>query len=115
MFDQCPHNSQKWLWLWAEALRKQEPSTAEAQLAVVKKTCRILADISCKGYEMAVIHGNSLQVGNITLSQETAEKINPKLRQCSFDVCDAMSQGYIGYQIQQCLRDALRNRNHNLQ
>ena len=88
--------------------------TAEAQLAVVKKTCEYLADISCKGYEMAVVHGNGPQVGNITLSQETAEKINPKLPAMPFDVCGAMSQGYIGYQIQQCLRDALRNRNRNV-
>ena len=90
------------------------PATAEAQLAVVKKTCEYLADISCKGYEMAVVHGNGPQVGNITLSQETAEKINPKLPAMPFDVCGAMSQGYIGYQIQQCLRDALRNRNSNV-
>jgi carbamate kinase len=90
------------------------PATAEAQLTVVKKTCEYLADISCKGYEMAVVHGNGPQVGNITLSQETAEKINPKLPAMPFDVCGAMSQGYIGYQIQQCLRDALRNRNRNV-
>ena len=90
------------------------PPTAEAQLAVVKKTCEYLADISCKGYEMAVVDGNGPQVGNITLSQETAEKINPKLPAMPFDVCGAMSQGYIGYQIQQCLRDALRNRNRNV-
>jgi carbamate kinase len=63
---------------------------------------------------MAVVHGNGPQVGNITLSQETAEKINPKLPAMPFDVCGAMSQGYIGYQIQQCLRDALRNRNRNV-
>ncbi|MDY9921146.1 MAG: carbamate kinase [Synergistota bacterium] len=90
------------------------PATAEAQLAVVRKTCDYLADISCKGYEMAVVHGNGPQVGNITLSQETAEKIDPKLPAMPFDVCGAMSQGYIGYQIQQCLRDALRNRNRNV-
>ena len=53
---------------------------------------------------MAIVHGNGPQVGNITLSQETAEKVNPKLPAMPFDVCGAMSQGYIGYQIQQCLR-----------
>ena len=90
------------------------PPTAEAQLAVVKKTCEYLADISCKGYEMAIVHGNGPQVGNITLSQETAEKVNPRLPAMPFDVCGTMSQGYIGYQIQQCLRDALRNRNRNV-
>lgn len=90
------------------------PPTAEAQLAVVSKTSEYLADISCKGYEFAVVHGNGPQVGNITLSQETAEKVDPKLPAMPFDVCGAMSQGYIGYQIQQCLRDALRKRNRNL-
>jgi len=90
------------------------PPTAEAQLEVVRKTCNFLADISCKGYEMAVVHGNGPQIGRIALGQEIAAKSDPKLPAMPFDVCGAMSQGYIGYQIQQCLRDALRNRNRNV-
>ena len=91
------------------------PPSAEAQLGVVKKTCEYLADISCKGYEMAVVHGNGPQVGRIVLGQEIAMAAEPeKLPAMPFDVCGAMSQGYIGYQIQQCLRDALRNRNRNV-
>lgn len=90
------------------------PPTAEAQLAVVQRTCEYLADISCKGYEMAVVHGNGPQVGRIVLSQEIASKADPNLPAMPFDVCGAMSQGYIGYQIQQSLRDALRNRNRNI-
>jgi carbamate kinase len=90
------------------------PPTAEAQLEVVRKTCEYLADISCKGYEMAIVHGNGPQVGRIALSQEIAAKVDPSLPAMPFDVCGAMSQGYIGYQIQQCLRDALRNRNRNV-
>lgn len=91
------------------------PPTAEAQLGVVRKTCEYLADISCKGYEMAVVHGNGPQVGRIVLGQEIAMAAEPeKLPAMPFDVCGAMSQGYIGYQIQQCLRDALRNRNRNV-
>ncbi len=89
------------------------PSTAEAQLEVVHKTCGYLADISCKGYEMAVVHGNGPQVGRIVLGQEIASKADANLPAMPFDVCGAMSQGYIGYQIQQALRDALRNRNKN--
>ena len=50
------------------------PATAEAQLAVVKKTCEYLADISCKGYEMAVVHGNGPQVGNITLPRKQQKR-----------------------------------------
>ncbi|MCE5202325.1 MAG: carbamate kinase [Synergistaceae bacterium] len=90
------------------------PPTAEAQLEVVRKTCEFLADISCRGYEMAIVHGNGPQVGRIALSQEIAAKQDPTLPAMPFDVCGAMSQGYIGYQIQQCLRDALRNRNRNV-
>ena len=93
---------------------KGTPPTAEAQLGVVRKTCEYLADISCKGYEMAVVHGNGPQVGRIVLGQEIAAQANPETPAMPFDVCGAMSQGYIGYQIQQCLRDALRNRNRNV-
>ncbi len=90
------------------------PATAEAQLEVVRKTCEYLADISTQGYEMAVVHGNGPQVGRIVLGQDLAAKQDPKLPAMPFDVCGAMSQGYIGYQIQQSLRDALRNRNRNV-
>lgn len=90
------------------------PPTAEAQLEVIKKTCEYLADINARGYEMAVVHGNGPQVGRIVLGQEIAAKQDSNLPAMPFDVCGAMSQGYIGYQIQQCLRDALRNRNRNI-
>jgi carbamate kinase len=90
------------------------PPTAEAQLEVVEKTARYLAEISCKGYEMAIVHGNGPQVGRIVLTQEIASKENEQTPAMPFDVCGAMSQGYIGYHIQQALRDALRNRNRNI-
>lgn len=90
------------------------PPTAEAQLEVIKTTCEHLADISCKGYEMAIVHGNGPQVGRIVLGQEIASKADAGLPSMPFDVCGAMSEGYIGYQIQQSLRDALRNRNRNI-
>jgi carbamate kinase len=90
------------------------PPTAEAQLEVVRKTAEFLAEISCKNYEMAIVHGNGPQVGRIVLTQEIASKENEQTPAMPFDVCGAMSQGYIGYHIQQALRDALRNRNRNL-
>lgn len=93
---------------------KGTPPTAEAQLEVIRKTCDYLAEINSKGYEMAIVHGNGPQVGRIALSQEMAAKADANLPAMPFDVCGAMSQGYIGYQIQQCLRDALRNRNRNI-
>ena len=84
--------------------------TAEAQLEVVKKTCEQIAEISRRGDEMAVVHGNGPQVGRILLASETAKDTVPPM---PFDVCGAMSQGYIGYHIQQALKYALNARNRN--
>lgn len=87
------------------------PATAEAQLDVVKKTCEHIAEISCQGYEIAVVHGNGPQVGRILQAYETAKEVTPVM---PFDVCGAMSQGYIGYHIQQCLKYAMNRRNRNI-
>lgn len=86
-------------------------ATAEAQLEVVKDTCEYLAEISCRGYEIAIAHGNGPQVGRILLASETAKEVTPAM---PFDVCGAMSQGYIGYHIQQGLKYALNKRNKNI-
>lgn len=90
---------------------KSLPSTAEAQLQVVNKTCEYLAEISCAGYEIAIVHGNGPQVGRLLLASETAKDVTPSM---PFDVCGAMTQGYIGYHIQQGLKFALAKRNRIL-
>lgn len=90
---------------------KDSAPTAEGQLEVVKKTCERIADISCNGYEIAIVHGNGPQVGRILLASETAKDVTPAM---PFDVCGAMSQGYIGYHIQQALKYALSLRNINI-
>lgn len=87
---------------------KGNPATAEAQLEVIRKTCEYIAEISCKGYEIAVVHGNGPQVGRILLASEAAANVTPPM---PFDVCGAMSQGYIGYHIQQSLKKSLAKRN----
>ena len=89
---------------------KDSAPTAEAQLEVVRQTARHIAEISGRGYEMAVVHGNGPQVGRILLASETAKDVVPPM---PFDVCGAMSQGYIGYHIQQALKYALAARNRN--
>lgn len=89
---------------------KHSAPTAEAQLEVVKQTCEYIADLSASGYELAIVHGNGPQVGRILLASETAKDVVPAM---PFDVCGAMSQGYIGYHIQQSLRYALARRNLN--
>ncbi|MBR1757594.1 MAG: carbamate kinase [Lachnospiraceae bacterium] len=86
-------------------------ATAESQLKVVRKTCEKIADISCMGYEIGIVHGNGPQVGRILLSYETSKEVTPPM---PFDVCGAMSQGYIGYHIQESLKYALNRRNRNI-
>ena len=85
--------------------------TAEAQLEVVKRTCRQIAAISRQGYELAVVHGNGPQVGRLLLALETAADTVPPM---PFDVCGAMSQGYIGYHLQQALTAELRRQGRPL-
>ena len=89
---------------------KNSAPTAEGQLEVVKNTCERIADICSQGYEVAIVHGNGPQVGRILLASETAKDVTPAM---PFDVCGAMSQGYIGYHIQQALRYALNTHNIN--
>ena len=85
--------------------------TAEQQLEVVKMTCEHIADISGMGYEIGIVHGNGPQVGRILLASETAKDVTPAM---PFDVCGAMSQGYIGYHIQQALKQALKARGRDI-
>ena len=90
---------------------KSLPPTADSQLQVAGRTAEQLAQLSCAGYELAIVHGNGPQVGRILLASETAEAVTPPM---PFDVCGAMSQGYIGYHLQQTLTAALRRRNRNI-
>lgn len=85
---------------------RKSDGSAEAQLEVVKETCKSLAKLSKLGYEMGIVHGNGPQVGAINLAYEAAKEVTPAM---PFDVCGAMSQGYIGYHLCQALRKALHD------
>ena len=87
------------------------PPTSQSQMNVVAKTTEYIAQLSSNGYELAIVHGNGPQVGRILLATEAASHVTPAL---PFDVCGAMSQGYIGYHIQQALRKSLEKRNRHL-
>ena len=86
------------------------PATAEAQLAVVERTSVYIADIIEKGYQVILAHGNGPQVGRIVLQNENSVNVTPAM---PFDVCGAMSQGMIGYHMQQGLAKALRARGNH--
>jgi carbamate kinase len=93
--------------LGGNALQESKgPATAEAQMAVVQKTCGFIGEIVRQDYEIAIVHGNGPQVGRLVLAAEAAKDVTPPL---PFDVCGAMSQGYIGYHIQQAMRRTLRD------
>lgn len=87
------------------------PFTAQAQLEVVCNTCNYIAEIVMQGYEIALVHGNGPQVGSILLASEAAKDVTPAM---PFDVCGAMSQGYIGYHIQQGVKEALKKRSKDI-
>lgn len=81
--------------------------TAEAQLNIIRKNTKYLVDIIEKGHNLIVTHGNGPQVGRILIQNEAASHITPAM---PFDICGAMSQGMIGYHIQQAMGDELRLR-----
>lgn len=78
-------------------------NTPQEQLKLVDKTAKIIADIAKQGVKIAVGHGNGPQVGmiNSAFEQEKQGRIMP------FPECDAMSQGYIGYHLQQAIKNQL--------
>lgn len=84
-----------------------KPATAEEQLAVVKEAVVHLADLLEDGHQLVIVHGNGPQVGRLVLQNDYAKAITPAM---PFDVCGAMSQGMIGYHIQQALQEELARR-----
>lgn len=63
-----------------------------------------------QGHEILVAHGNGPQVGAISLAFSTAAKSDPKIPAMDLPECTAMSQGYIGYHLQNALWQELRRR-----
>lgn len=82
------------------------------QLELVKETAKSIVDLVEEGNNVVVSHGNGPQVGMINLAMEESHKnINsPKM---PFAECGAMSQGYIGYHLQQSIQKELAKRNIN--
>ena len=80
------------------------------QMLAVRGTAAAIAELIEAGHEVVVAHGNGPQVGMITLALEAAGKTEAKTPYIPMSVCVAMSQGYIGYDLQNALREALYNR-----
>jgi carbamate kinase len=85
-------------------LRPQDHGTQEEQFTLAWKATRWLVEVIHRGYELAIVHGNGPQVGNIMIQVEEAiTKIPPQ----SLDVCVAQTQGSMGFMLANQLRNRL--------
>lgn len=81
------------------------------QLELVKQTAKPIVDLIQAGNEVILAHGNGPQVGMINLAMETSSESDAKTPEMPFPECGAMSQGYIGFHLQNAIREELKNRN----
>ncbi|MEG2021195.1 MAG: carbamate kinase, partial [Oscillospiraceae bacterium] len=80
------------------------------QMAAVKHTAKAIADLIAEGHEVVISHGNGPQVGMIQLAMGELVRAEPKYPVIPLSVCVAMSQSYIGYDLQNALREELIDR-----
>jgi len=88
-------------------------NTLTEQMAAVKITSKAIVDLIEEGCEVVVVHGNGPQVGMINNAMSALTREDPKQPNTPLSVCVAMSQAYIGYDLQNALREELVNRNMN--
>lgn len=88
--------------------RAGEQGTIEQQFENARNTCRKLVHLVEEGWDLVMTHGNGPQVGNMLWRVElAAQKVHP----VDLGICDANSQGQIGYMLQQVLSNQLRAEN----
>ena len=81
------------------------------QMIAVKQTARAIVDLIQEGHQVIIAHGNGPQVGMIQKAMAELTRSDPdKYIPCPLSVCVAMSQGYIGYDLQNSLREELLDR-----
>ena len=79
------------------------------QIEMIEKAAKPLVGFIKDGHEIIVSHGNGPQVGTIKLAFDTASAVNDKVCEMELAECTAMSQGYIGYHLQQGIKNELLN------
>lgn len=84
--------------------------TLPEQMIAVKQTAKAIADLIEEGHQVVIAHGNGPQVGMINAAMTTLSREDPTHPMAPMSVCTAMSQGYIGYDLQNALREELLNR-----
>ena len=85
------------------------------QMAAVKKTAAAMVDLIEEGDDLVIVHGNGPQVGMIQNAMTELVRSDPEQYiPCPLSVCVAMSQGYIGYDLQNALREELLDRGFDI-
>ena len=82
-------------------------TTPEEQLEKLENVARIIVKLINDGNQVVLTHGNGPQVGQIALAMEYSATGDAKTPFMPFAECGSMSQGYIGYQLQQAIQDEL--------
>ncbi len=85
-------------------------NTLPEQMIAVKSTSRTLCDLIEDGHQVVVVHGNGPQVGMINNAMAALSREDEHQPNTPLSVCVAMSQAYIGYDLQNALREELRIR-----
>lgn len=84
--------------------------TLPEQQAATARAAKAIADLVEAGAEVAITHSNSDQVGMIHTAMNEFGKVHPHYTFAPMSVCSAMSQGYIGYDLQNAIRTELLTR-----
>jgi len=84
--------------------------TAEQQLQLVRGTATTIVDLVAEGYDVVIGHGNGPQVGMVNLAFEYSATHDGGTPAMPFPECGAMTQGYIGYHLQQAVQRELAAR-----
>ena len=85
-------------------------TTLPEQKKATKKTAKAVADFIKDDYQIIVTHSNGPQVGMIHTAMSEFCRLYPEYTATPMSVCSAMSQGYIGYDLQNAIRTELLNR-----
>lgn len=85
--------------------------TLPEQMIAVKTTSKAIVDLIEEGHEVIVSHGNGPQVGMINQAMIELSRVDESQPNTPLSVCVAMSQAYIGYDLQNAIREELLNRN----
>ncbi len=85
-------------------------NTPLEQLELVKRTASTIVDLAEEGYDVVIGHGNGPQVGMVNLAFENSHQMKSVTPLMPFPECGAMTQGYIGYHLQQSIGRELKRR-----